>query len=60
MPAPLKIRLDQYLVDNGHADSREKAQRMIRAGQVRLDTRILDKPGLKIPEDTPLLVTPLL
>jgi 23S rRNA (cytidine1920-2'-O)/16S rRNA (cytidine1409-2'-O)-methyltransferase len=55
----LKIRLDQYLVEHGHADSREKAQRMIRAGQVRQDTRVLDKPGLRVAEDAPLLVTPL-
>ncbi|MCC6231270.1 MAG: TlyA family RNA methyltransferase [Verrucomicrobiales bacterium] len=46
------MRLDQQLVDRGLAESREKAQRAILAGQVRLNGQVADKPGRKVkPED---------
>jgi 23S rRNA (cytidine1920-2'-O)/16S rRNA (cytidine1409-2'-O)-methyltransferase len=48
---PEKFRLDQILVDRGLAESREKARRMILAGQVRSQTGILDKPGKVLPAD---------
>jgi len=38
-------RLDQALVDRGLCESRERAQRAILAGQVRVNTRRADKPG---------------
>lgn len=41
----MKKRLDMLLVERGHADSREKAQRLIRAGLVYTDGEKLDKPG---------------
>lgn len=41
----MKIRLDVLLVDRGLAESREKAQRMIRAGLVHTAAELLDKPG---------------
>jgi 23S rRNA (cytidine1920-2'-O)/16S rRNA (cytidine1409-2'-O)-methyltransferase len=38
-------RLDQLVVDRGLAESREKAQRLIRAGSVRVDGQTQTKPG---------------
>ncbi len=47
------MRLDQQLVDRGLCESREKAQRAILAGQVRLNGQLADKPGRRIkPDDT--------
>jgi len=54
-----KIRLDVLLVQRGLADSREKAQRMIRAGQIRIAGRALDKPGHTFERDVALEVEPL-
>lgn len=54
-----KQRLDQILVARGLAESREKAQRMIRAGQVRRGTDVMDKPGAKLPDDIALEVREL-
>jgi 23S rRNA (cytidine1920-2'-O)/16S rRNA (cytidine1409-2'-O)-methyltransferase len=42
---PVKVRLDQLLVERGLAESREKAQALILAGQVLVDGRRSDKPG---------------
>ena len=50
MAAVRKIRLDQLLVDRGLADSREKAQALILAGQVLVDGQKSDKPGRSIGE----------
>lgn len=51
------IRLDQLLVSQGLANSRTRAQRLIRNGRVRLaDGRTLNKPSEKWPIDTPLNV----
>jgi len=53
-----KERLDLLLVERGLAESREQAQRLIMAGQVRLGDRVVDKPGMRVPvEGAPLLVT---
>lgn len=49
-------RLDQALVARGLAESREKAQRLILAGKVSSDGRVLTKPGHVIDPDTPLAV----
>jgi len=37
------------LVEQGLAESRNQAQRLIMAGKVRTGDRVLDKPGMKIP-----------
>jgi len=50
------IRLDQLLVQKGLAESREKAQRLIRAGAVRHDNTIYSKPGMNVAVDTPVTV----
>ncbi len=51
-----KTRLDRLLVDRGLARSRERARALIMAGRVAADGATLDKPGLSLPEDTPLAV----
>ena len=51
-----KERVDVLLVERGFFDSREKAKRAIMAGIIHNEHEILDKPGMKIPADTPLFV----
>lgn len=46
-----KVRLDVLLADRGLAESREKAQRLIRAGLVRVDGQIGSKPGHSVSDD---------
>lgn len=46
-----KIRLDQLLVARGLAESRAKAQALIRAGQVLVDGQLRDKPGILVREN---------
>ncbi|MGE3311986.1 MAG: TlyA family RNA methyltransferase [Limisphaerales bacterium] len=47
------MRLDQQLLERGLCESREKAQRAILAGQVRVNGQVADKPGRKVrPDDT--------
>jgi 23S rRNA (cytidine1920-2'-O)/16S rRNA (cytidine1409-2'-O)-methyltransferase len=43
-----KIRLDKFLVDHGHAASRERAQALVLAGRVLVDEQRIDKPGASI------------
>lgn len=51
MAAGKKVRLDKLLVDLGHFESRERAQRSILAGQVLVNEQVSDKPGfLVLPE----------
>ncbi len=52
-----KLRLDLYLLTKGLAESRQKAQQLIRAGKVR-DYRgqLLDKPGQEIATDLEIQV----
>ena len=52
-----KYRLDLHLLNQGLATSRQKAQQLIRAGQVRdLNGKLLDKPGLEVPEGLQLRI----
>jgi 23S rRNA (cytidine1920-2'-O)/16S rRNA (cytidine1409-2'-O)-methyltransferase len=46
-----KERLDVLLVSRGHAESRQKAQAMILAGEVTVSGQRSDKPGTLIPLD---------
>jgi 23S rRNA (cytidine1920-2'-O)/16S rRNA (cytidine1409-2'-O)-methyltransferase len=41
-------RLDAQLVDMGLCESRQQAQRLIRAGDVRVNQQVIDKPGTEI------------
>src|SRR6188472_1048462 len=56
---PKKIRLDQLLVARGFFPSREQARRAILAGQVSVDTRVVDKPSELLDEETALAVKPM-
>lgn len=51
-----KVRLDVLVVQQGLAESREKAQALILAGKILTGDQLLDKPGLKLGEDTALRV----
>ena len=51
-----KQRLDQLLVQMGLADSREQAQRLIRAVKVRVDEQPAGKPGHQYKEDVSIAV----
>ncbi len=51
-----KQRLDQRLVSLGLAASRQQAQQLIRAGRVRSDHQVLDKPGSTVSDSVVLTV----
>jgi len=52
----MKDRLDTLLVKAGLAESKEQAQRLILAGEVRVAGQRATKPGHKIDESVPLTV----
>ena len=47
----MKTRLDRLMVDRGLAESREKAQALIMAGEVRLNGQKAAKPGHPVETD---------
>jgi len=49
-----KQRLDVLLVERGLAESRSVAQRLIRAGEVLVAGKLVDKPGLLVAEVAPI------
>ncbi len=51
-----KQRLDLLLVERDFCDSRQQAQRLIRAGDVQVNRRVIDKPGTVIPSDADILL----
>lgn len=51
---PEKIRLDQLVCELGLAESREKAQRLIMAGEIEVAGQPAGKPGGKLRRDTPV------
>lgn len=51
-----KNRLDLLLVERGLAESRSLAQRMVMAGQVRVDGQVILKPSEKIPIEAEIWV----
>lgn len=51
-----QIRLDQLLVQRGLVESREKAQRLIMAGQVRVGGHPAAKPGNRVADDAEVSV----
>ena len=51
-----KERVDVLLVERGLIETREKAKRAVMAGLVYANEMRLDKPGEKIPQDTPITV----
>jgi len=53
-----KQRLDMLLVERGLCESRQLAQRWIRAGEVQVNHQVIDKPGTAIPLDAAVTVKP--
>ena len=51
-----KLRLDLLLVQRGFAESREKAQAVIFAGQVLVNGQKQDKAGAPVPEDAEIRI----
>ena len=51
-----KIRLDTLLMRRGLAESPQRAQSLIMAGQVLVEDHIVDKPGKRIPESAQVAV----
>ena len=51
-----KERLDVQLVERGLAETRARAQAVIRAGAVCVDGQVLDKPGMPVPRDAQVTV----
>lgn len=49
-----RVRLDVLLVERGLAESRERAQQLIRAGRVRVGDRVVDKPGAMVDAEAPV------
>lgn len=46
------MRLDQYLVEEGHVESRTKAQQLIKEGHVLVDDKVQKKPSFKVSDET--------
>lgn len=55
----MKQRLDQALIQQGHAASRRQAQAMIMAGQVSVDGQPRTKPGWRVSTDEDIRVRQL-
>jgi 23S rRNA (cytidine1920-2'-O)/16S rRNA (cytidine1409-2'-O)-methyltransferase len=51
-----KQRLDTLLVERQLCDSRQQAQRLIRAGEVQVNQQVIDKPGTEVDETAEILV----
>lgn len=49
-------RIDVLLVERGLAESRNKAQALIMAGQVTVDGKLVDKPGSRVPSEATIMV----
>ena len=52
----MKTRLDRLMVERGLADSRQKAQALIMAGEVLVDRQKAAKPGQSVNSDCALEV----
>jgi len=52
----MKKRLDQILVEKGLVRSREEAKRLILAGNVLVEGRVLDKAGMTVPENADIKI----
>ncbi|HXQ97349.1 MAG TPA: TlyA family RNA methyltransferase [Candidatus Limnocylindrales bacterium] len=53
----IKQRLDLILVERGLAESRQKAQAMLLAGEVRVNGQRHEKPGERFPTDVSIEIT---
>ncbi len=52
----VKMRLDRLLMKRGFAESREKAQALIFAGQVLVQEQKIDKAGALVPQDAEIRI----
>jgi 23S rRNA (cytidine1920-2'-O)/16S rRNA (cytidine1409-2'-O)-methyltransferase len=52
----VKARLDLLMVERGLAESRSQAQRLVMAGQVRVNGQIVDKPSTSVQTDADLVI----
>ena len=52
-----KKRIDLLLVDRGLCDSRTEAQRLIMAGEVRVDGQVVTKAGTRVPIEAEISVS---
>jgi 23S rRNA (cytidine1920-2'-O)/16S rRNA (cytidine1409-2'-O)-methyltransferase len=53
---PAKKRLDLLILEKGLASSRQRAQALIMAGKVFVDTQRIDKPGIHLPDDVSITI----
>jgi len=51
---PLKVRIDQLLVERGLVSSRERARALILAGRVLANEQKIAKPGTSVPHNAPI------
>lgn len=51
-----KIRIDILLTERGLVESRSKAQRLVMAGQVKVDDQVVFKPATKVPSNAKLTI----
>ncbi|MEM7553031.1 MAG: TlyA family RNA methyltransferase [Cyanobacteria bacterium P01_A01_bin.84] len=51
-----KQRLDVFLVEKGLFSSRQQAQRFIQAGEVKVNDRVIDKPGTEVKVDSQIQI----
>jgi 23S rRNA (cytidine1920-2'-O)/16S rRNA (cytidine1409-2'-O)-methyltransferase len=51
-----KQRIDILLAERGLVESRNKAQRLIRAGEVRVDGQLVDKPSTQVSEHADIAI----
>lgn len=51
-----KQRLDLLLVEQNLCESRQLAQRLIRAGEVKVNEQVIDKPGTPVPVDAAIVL----
>lgn len=51
-----KVRIDLLLVERGLVESRSLAQRLVMAGQVRVNDQVVDKPAYKVAEDAEVAI----
>ncbi|MGC9358514.1 MAG: TlyA family RNA methyltransferase [Anaerolineae bacterium] len=49
-------RIDKLLVERGLVESRNLAQRILRAGEVQVDSKLVDKPGTRVPLDAEITI----
>src|SRR6202047_4576279 len=56
MDKPKRTRIHRLLVDHGYFESRERAQRLILAGQILVEERVIDKPGTLVKADAAIRI----